>query len=535
MVARTTPTTLSNRLALGCAHGLVGLVAALAFPSTSRAECSTDIGNADLCPPPNPPPDLPSAGGTFVDPTFGTEIIRVTDRSDGDNALVAYSYWNLFNVNSERFFIGVDGVPILYDFDGSTTTKRGPLFAGQPYFFEGLTLWSGVDPDILYGAAGASSVLSQYNVATEEYDHLIDIATLWPNTYIWQLSMSEDDNVFAFTIADVETSNFIALGAYDRTKNETYRFDPPPGSFANEAQVDKSGRWVHISLDPQSVGTVEWDLQTGTQTVVTWDAVQHAPGHYDQGYGRIVGADAWADQGHTLTIRDMSNPTDFDILFVGGSWAVDHHISWRNNDDEYIYDSTYTVGGAVTLPLENEILQIFLDGSGYRRLAHHRSAYADYADSPRAAVDRLGKYIIFNSNWDNSGHLDVFILKIPEPFQAGGEGGTGGSGDAGTDGADAGSSETTGSETSMAGTTSASADSTTAGGGNPTGDSSDGTAGNDGPTNGCGCRNTGRVPSWALAVILIVLPRRRARRERPVAPQTRPGRGPSWRAFALPK
>jgi len=36
-----------------------------------------------------PLPKLPKAGGTFVDPTFGTAIMRVTDEADGKNCLNA--------------------------------------------------------------------------------------------------------------------------------------------------------------------------------------------------------------------------------------------------------------------------------------------------------------------------------------------------------------------------------------------------------------------------------------------------------------
>ena len=52
-----------------------------------------------------PAPALPPAGGKFTDPTYHTEILRVTDRRDGDHAAHAYSLWTPFNAASTRFLI----------------------------------------------------------------------------------------------------------------------------------------------------------------------------------------------------------------------------------------------------------------------------------------------------------------------------------------------------------------------------------------------------------------------------------------------
>jgi len=53
------------------------------------------------------------------------------------------------------------------------------------------------------------------------------------------------------------------------------------------------------------------------------------------------------------------------------------------------------------------------DGSQkVRRLAHHRSVFAEYYDAPRANVSRDGCFVAFTSNWGGSGRRDVFILNL---------------------------------------------------------------------------------------------------------------------------
>src|SRR5688572_25693465 len=64
---------------------------------------------------PEPPlPALPAAGGTFVDPTFRTTIMRLTDEADGPENQVGYSYWPTFNRDSTRAAVATS--------DGQTRT-----------------------------------------------------------------------------------------------------------------------------------------------------------------------------------------------------------------------------------------------------------------------------------------------------------------------------------------------------------------------------------------------------------------------------
>src|SRR3984893_4117969 len=81
-----------------------------------------------------PSPALPRAGGTFVDPAFGTTIMRVTDESDGKQCNNFYSYWPTFNLNSTRFFIACDTSPKLYRLDpnGFKISRKEPLFDRPP-------------------------------------------------------------------------------------------------------------------------------------------------------------------------------------------------------------------------------------------------------------------------------------------------------------------------------------------------------------------------------------------------------------------
>src|SRR4030095_16957403 len=77
------------------------------------AEIKRDYGTYPV---PSPSP-LPAAGGTMIDPTFETTIMRLTDEDDGPECINSYSYWPTFNVNSTRILVYSGTAPLLYRFD----------------------------------------------------------------------------------------------------------------------------------------------------------------------------------------------------------------------------------------------------------------------------------------------------------------------------------------------------------------------------------------------------------------------------------
>ena len=100
------------------------------------------------------PPALPAAGGTLVDPVFGTTIMRVTDERDGSSNTNSYSYWPSLNRNSTRLLVFTNnGNPTLFDFDpvNFRISNKRNLFAvpmpGGGYPWNDDINWSGAAKD----------------------------------------------------------------------------------------------------------------------------------------------------------------------------------------------------------------------------------------------------------------------------------------------------------------------------------------------------------------------------------------------------
>src|SRR5688500_6975089 len=183
----------ARKLIIQCAVASVAVMTPSAF--AERTDKNVHL--------PPTPPTLPAAGQTFVDPTFGSTILRLTGPADGNDNVNVYSYWPTFNQSSTRLFIGSNGGGTLYDFNPVTmqrSNKRNLYGKAAP---DGSVprwddaFWSGSDPNIVY--AHSNLKLWAYNVNTTNYTLVKDFGSEMPAGHLFHLTKSADDQVFTFT------------------------------------------------------------------------------------------------------------------------------------------------------------------------------------------------------------------------------------------------------------------------------------------------------------------------------------------------
>ncbi len=404
--------------AIKAAMLIVGSLAIMVAPAQTRKPARSGIGNMPASDrrvlPEGPPPTLPRAGGTFVDPVFGTTIMRVTDERDGASCMNFYSYWPTFNLDSTRFIIACDNNPRLYLFDAANfqIVGKGPLFdqpvAGSGNLSAEDAIWSGINANVLFGYTGLK--LYSYDVAARSYSLVKDFSGELPPGFLGQMSKSIDDNVFAFSRKDKDYK-IVGYLVWRRDQNKIIR-NVSLGTF-DEAAVDKSGRYVVVKAKFEGTIDVQVvDLQTGSIENLTDPAPDFSPGHSDNGRQIVVGHDNWNNQ---YTVRKLSTPHQFQtVIGFGSDWSQANHLSMLADNEAWCVISNYTVGDGPVGPFRNEIFEASTDGrQKVRRLAHHRSVYRDYWDTPRADISRDGKFIAFTSNWGSNTRRDVFIIKVP--------------------------------------------------------------------------------------------------------------------------
>ncbi|MDQ5846710.1 MAG: YdcF family protein [Acidobacteriota bacterium] len=400
-----------------------------------------------------PLPSLPRAGGKFIDPVFGTEVMRATDESDGPAPGLGtyYSHWPTFNANNTRLLIrkGHTGDAILKTFD-SVNFRIGagreilPLEypSGFGLSWESST-WSHNDPDILFSFANdrkGGMRLYAYDVAGKKFKLLKDFSSIARGRdHLRQMYVSADDDVFCWLLARVGVDGPLGYIVYQRSTNRIL-YNNPASAYVggiNEVHVDKSGKWLTIHLNqtqPDNSATRILNLQTGAIDFLYKNEADSPAGHGDLGTQTIVGFDAWQDG---ITWRRLSAPHAPRRVFYfrtaigrhGGTadWTHDFHGTMLADNEDWITIGTHRDPSATQRGsgiYDDEILQVSLDGSErIRRICHSRSVVDDKSEStnywaaPKPTISRDGRFIAFTSNWGKSARYDLFIVKIePAPY-----------------------------------------------------------------------------------------------------------------------
>lgn len=367
----------------------------------------------------------PDAGGSYVDPAFGTAITRISNALGSLNAadtgnlafiVNEYSTMSPFNADNSRLLVQHQSYFALYD--GSGTYIRDLPFeisaSSEPR-------WSRTDANIVYYHPW-SNQLKQYNVATGQHsvvrtfseytvisglgesdisfdgDYLVLVGD---NRYIFVYQLSTDtkgpvldmgapglvdsvqitpnDNVIVkWYQAGPNRSNGVEL--YDRNMNFLRQLTPVTGHLdvTRDLDGDEVMVWMNAA-DPRAIcsnGVVKVRLADGQQTCL-----------------------------------------------LSLDWSLAAHVSAPDGNG-WVMVSTYAVSDPGPLSgwkaFTNEILLVKLDGSEIRRLAQHRSRpFNSYYFTPRAAVSRDGSKLIYSSNYGlqailgaPSQYSDVYLIDL---------------------------------------------------------------------------------------------------------------------------
>ena len=359
----------------------------------------------------------PAKGVVYEDTTFGTRLVRLTDEADCKAASVAYSYWPTFNCDSTRLIIALDNLAMLYDFDPINLSfkKVGPLFRGDSMQFEGLS-WSFNNPDLVFGLAGYQSNIKirGFDVSRGQYviEHDFTASGELPVGIAKQMSKARsNDRYFSFAWKSGEEADWRYAIVYDRELNKTYKTELP-ANF-DECRLDRSGKYLLIATGRDFH---VWEFEANATSIIRYDQIERAGGHYDLGDRALVHVDTFGFTGNRTIRVDLAAPHTWKQIFDCGvkDWGTDQHISMLGPNDTWALISSRTVPRDFSIPFTNEIFLVKTNGSGeVVRIAHHRSSNVSYEVMPKANLSPDGRFVAFNSDWFG-GHQDVYIAALPD-------------------------------------------------------------------------------------------------------------------------
>jgi hypothetical protein len=377
------------------------------------------------------PPDYttfrpPSAGGSYIDPVFGTAIKRISDAMQTPSVTGSvvttieneYSTMSAFNSDSTRLLLSHSSYFALYDGDGNFIRDLYPYgiaASSEPR-------WSRTDPNVFYYVSG--NQLRHFNVGTN--------ASAMVHTFTEYTTISgkgESDICFDgnhFVLAGNNREIFV----YDiSTDSKGPVFDAGPGGAFDQLYITPDDNvmvgWYAIGT-ARSTGVELFDRNMNFLRQLT-----HAIGHMDvtrdtAGEEVILWANGSDPQPQVPCMAGIAKVRLSDArqtCMWTGDWSLAVHVSAADNSG-WFFVATYAPGdplppGTDWKPDTNEILQIKLDGTEIRRLAHHRSRpFNTYTYTPKVSINRQGTKLVYPSNFGlqsvglPTNYSDVYMIDV---------------------------------------------------------------------------------------------------------------------------
>jgi len=454
---------------------LAGLLAACGVgPSTPDAQAPTSLPSPTISElatgtiPPQPPPASPSGDclayppdfclitGTqvypapdvpepaprqwFTDPTFGTCLVRVTDRAhdpspdDSSPGLVnEYARVQSFNADGSRLLVhGTDGTWYLYDVQALQPLGELPIGV-EPR-------WDADDPDVL--TYSDETRLLSYDVQTGAQIEIRDFAgdlsgqdpvAVWTR---YEGSPSRDRRYFGL-MAEDESWIPVAFLVYDRQADQVTIRDvrgvPGVEEDVDHVTISPLGTYFIASFDlgceegrlgddahPCGLMVYDRDLTNGR-------GLLRVIGHYDpaldaQGREVIVYQDIDTDHISMLDLGTGAVTPLWEIDF--SHTAIGLHFSGLAFDRPgWALVSTHDDDVAVHTWMDDQVFAIeLLPGGRVVRLAHTHSVVDEnqpseyyYWAEPHASVNPDFTRVVFTTNWGrfDTGEVEMFMIALP--------------------------------------------------------------------------------------------------------------------------
>jgi hypothetical protein len=369
----------------------------------------------------------PVAGGTYVDPVFGSTIQRVSNApgtpdaaNGGDLTWIEneYSTMSAFNSDNSKFILVHQSYFGLYD--GSS----GFYMHALPFEINASSepRWSRRDNATLYYHSG--NELKSYNVLTGGIGVVHIFSEYSSISGNGEMDISLDGDHFVY----VGDNEFVFV--YQISTDQKFKvFDAGSQPFDSVYITPEN----NVILSWYPAGSARYTGQELFDINMNFlRQVGHADGHKD------VTSDVNGDESLIWTNSNDPNPIAncnngiVKIRLADASqtcllqldWSLAVHISAPDGNGTVFVDteapSNPEPGSSAWVPYTNEVLQVKLDGSGTTRWAHHRSRPVNsYNWEPKLSTSRDGTRLLYASNYDlsnidgyNTQYADTYVIAI---------------------------------------------------------------------------------------------------------------------------
>ncbi|HYX68498.1 MAG TPA: choice-of-anchor D domain-containing protein, partial [Terriglobales bacterium] len=411
----------------------------------------------------------PAKGKSYVDPTFGCTVTRITDASSQDWSgsfflplNMGYATVSPFNANDTYLMLS-DGWRRYFvtDLTGNIVVP----IANMPAMNNTWVLWDATSPTAFYytyqnylmrgtisGATVAATIVHQFTeYAAIDFMDETDVSQDGAHLVIvgGDTSGASPENVFDYDfVSNVKGPVYTTscTGSVDAPNNGClHKLIQTPDNnviiqFANDGSGLEQGNRLWLGTSPLP-------------------ALQNATNHLDAGYDKNGNA-VYVELGNSSVLPLLTNPCPsgwgLDVRMIynlaSSVCLLDHvpawHVGYRGNaqqpwvglsffdsgrspSPEWFDGSTNYAAPTSSnwSPYEDEIMVVRIDANNnsslvYRLARAYSRSNQDFYAQPHAAISRDGKYIAFNSNMayahtgcpanfqSSTGCTDVYVIRI---------------------------------------------------------------------------------------------------------------------------
>lgn len=378
------------------------------------------------------PEELPEAGVTYKDPTFGTDITRITNirkrnpKSSAPGIVNEYARFDPQNADGTlAIFRGTDATWYLYDM--TKLKSKGRILRQGRYE----PRWHATDPDIFfyidenkfykYDARKRKRTLL-YN-ARKDYKKASWITTQGDG------DSSSDSRYWAFMVVNYSSSSMTELDRiiFDAEKSEVIAryMDTPNAKITDAYNVSMSmtGEYIVVESVPAQVFNRDWS---------NGRTLPGVHGHGDLALSKD-GRDVLVTQDNStdyVTMVYLDTLEEVNLMFIpfqtpaeGGVSYQGFHFSGNSvATPGWVLVSTYGYSDTASYWSDGTLFLLELKENGrHFRIAHTnakttKDGNKDYWAEAFATIDRQGKYVFWGTNWGITGkdYADVYRVTLPD-------------------------------------------------------------------------------------------------------------------------
>ena len=377
----------------------------------------------------------PAPGTQYTDPVFGSRITRITDSSALPSGIIKTLYSTIQAWNSDESLMVLwhrgEG-HFLYDGQSYELIAQLPV---SPADIEQL-FWSSSNPDLLYypnNAVGRTvettqgeyrlmgNELMSYNVRTGLFSLIKDFNNVCSTSEITAGNDAQmlafDDDVFAFRCGN--------QGFSYQVSNDTTTLMPisagsnAPQTFPSGELFYHNGNILNQQLNTERsldlANAVEHSslgrLDNGNDAYFAVAFNPNQNNSCSDGIGSVVVHDVTDASCRVLVGPSNGYPYTLSGTHISAlaqqrpGWAAVSSIGYGVEGDTLLEQEIYLVN---TDPTQAEVC----------RIAHHRATgrlgSIGYFAEPHPILSPSGTRVLFSSDWNNSGKVDVFVIELKE-------------------------------------------------------------------------------------------------------------------------